>query len=1143
MLPIFLLCALTIACAPSLRAFELSTYTERSLLAGGSPVVRVGVEDEGLYIITPARLRTLGFTNPSKVRVFGYGGRRIADALTLENYTDDLPEVYSEYVEGRGLVFYATGSGRWVQSQGDFYRYEVNPYTEWSYYFLSEGPEGSERAKAEKIGTGEPGNRAATTFMERAHHEKDLVSPGEAGPLLVGEDYRTNTSRSFDFTLIDPATDSEAAPGGWLECSFVAKSLTPGPRLQFTINGTTLASASSDALGTSTNSQHYHGVENITRHTYALPSGKKLTVGVRLLNGTSVKSANLNYLSVNYERNLRLPKEGYLRFSVSGTGAILADGTTDTRVWDVTDPTKIRTLGAVSGNGGLQWSTPYNGMRDYAAWKPDAALPEPSNFKRVQPQNLHAPMAVYPEMVIIAPGSYRQAAERLAKHHSSEGMSVVITDPEEIYNEFSSGAPDPSGIRKYLKMLYDRSKAANAEAPLRYVMLFSRPTYDPRHLTTSMATADYPTLPMWMPRENRSSLSDTEGFTTDDFIAMLEDGTGTRLGLDYLSVAVGRIPITSATQASSVVDKIIEYSTKARTGLWKHRFLFTADDEDSGIHLQQTEAFLAGIEATEGQQHFLRKIYLDAYGRVGTNYPDARKDLFRYLEEGVVWWNFIGHANTTSWTGNGLLTFTDMNNMYLRHWPFLYTATCDFLRWDSNSVSGGELIFLERHGGSIGAISAVRPVYISDNGMLSAAMGRALAQRDAKGHFLTPGEIYRRAKNDIRNSHGERVDNSNRLRYVFMGDPALQLAIPDNVVDIDLPEDGTDLVLGAGGSYTLTGRITDPLTGETLTDFNGSLLAELYDAERSVTTYGWGDGKECLYEDYGSLLTGGATKVENGTFELHVAMPEVVGQNYRPATLSLYAVSSTAEANTSRKTEAAGLFRKLYVFGETASETPDTEAPRIETLVLNHGSFTDGSVVNPSPVIIAEVSDNVGINISTTGLGRQMRAVLDGRTVYSQLYTGYTPFEDGRIGGRIVYTMDNLAQGAHTLEMEVWDTSGNRAVRSIKFFVDNEKAPVIYDVYTDTNPASTVANFYVSHDRPESMATVTITVYNLMGKPVWTGAAQGPSDMFESVPVSWNLCDYSGRRVERGIYVYRATIQADGETYETASRRIAVTAE
>ena len=74
------------------------------------------------------------------------------------------------------------------------------------------------------------------------------------------------------------------------------------------------------------------------------------------------------------------------------------------------------------------------------------------------------------------------------------------------------------------------------------------------------------------------------------------------------------------------------------------------------------------------------------------------------------------------------------------------------------------------------------------------------------------------------------------------------------------------------------------------------------------------------------------------------------------------------------------------------------------------------------------------------------------------------------------------------------------------------------------------------------MLTVEITVYNLVGRPIWSGSATGRSDMFLTVPVTWDLTDTGGRRVGRGIYLYRASVTSDGTTFETASRRIAVTA-
>lgn len=72
--------------------------------------------------------------------------------------------------------------------------------------------------------------------------------------------------------------------------------------------------------------------------------------------------------------------------------------------------------------------------------------------------------------------------------------------------------------------------------------------------------------------------------------------------------------------------------------------------------------------------------------------------------------------------------------------------------------------------------------------------------------------------------------------------------------------------------------------------------------------------------------------------------------------------------------------------------------------------------------------------------------------------------------------------------------------------------------------------------------TVTIDVYDLMGRRLWTATESGRSDMFTSMAISWDLLDSGGRRVPRGIYVYRATItDADsGEKSSTASKKLAV---
>ncbi len=1110
-------------------AFEASHYPDESVLSSGR-WVKMSISRDGLHGIPQSTLRSWGFSDPARVRIYGRGAHRIPDALTPESYPGDL-ELVQSVVENGTVIFYAQGPGEWLESDNNRYRYEMNVYANAAYYYITESDTAARAIpEVESYSAG----TYVSTYMARLHHELEQFSPGDAGPLLVGENFMYNRSLFIDFDVADVADTQDNL---WFETSFVSYFENGTPSLNFTVNGASVPTLSTDRLPAQKLSSYAHGSETVTRHSYITlsPESSKLRLGITLTGGGTPHVAALNYVSVNYLRNLKFTSSGAVEFTIPNQGAFLAES--QATIWDVSDPLNICEIKPEAHQGGLRWARTSSGSRDYAAWRTGASLPSPKYEGALQNQNLHGLRDI--NMVIVSPAAYLSDAERLAAFHrnSSDSLSVAVVTPEQIYNEFSSGNPEPAGLRNFFKMLYDRGIESGNR--FSYALLIGRMSVDNRRLIPTYG--QYPIIPGWAPRSVRSSLSDNEGYFTDDFTAMLEDGSGASLKTDVLSIAIGRMPVLSADETRNVVDKTIEYATGDRHSQWRQRMLMLADDGDRGVHLTQMET-MAENYLTPGTQPFMpRRVYMDAYTMSGGIYPQARELMFRYLDEGVVWWNFIGHANTTGWTSEGQLSYTDLNNLYLRNLPFIYAATCNFLRLDAPSPSGAEIMYKERYGGCIGVISAMRPVYIPDNGNLTAALGRALGSRDERGNLLTPGEAYRRAKNDIRNADGKLLSDDNRLRYIFLGDPALPLCTPNNRLRVDSingVETGADvdLVMAALQRATVSGTVTDGL-GNELTSFNGTILIDIYDAEQSVTTVGNNGGTKDTYEDYGERIFCGSAPVVNGKFTVNVSMPTEIKQNYRPATMCLYAYS------TDRKEAAADLFNDFYVYGEDETAPEDNNPPVIEELFLNHSDFSDGGTVNDKPMLIARVSDDTGINVSTAGIGHSMTVVVDEKTSLSDVTNYYTPNADGSVGGVINYPLSTLAEGNHKLALRVWDTSGNSVRREIEFYVQPGLAPTIYDVYTDANPASTVANFYLTHDQPDAMVTVTIEVFNLMGRPVWGGRAEGRSDMMRSVPVTWNLTDNSGARVPRGIYLYRATISAGGQNYTTASRRIAVTAQ
>lgn len=1138
LMPVLGVVAMLSVSVPVSRAFPLDTYTSRSLLADGY-WVKVSVTSTGMVCVPDAKLREWGFSDPSKVKVYGYGGSKLSDVLDLSNYRDDLPQAASEYVPGSGLYFYAEGPGSYSRSlyDAEYYKPVINPYSGKGYYFLSASP-GEERLMPPKSAA-HTQRSGQNYFYDRVFHKQELISPGEAGFLLLGEDFKYTSSRSFQFALPGELKADDEHPV-YMEASFVANPATGKGTVSYTVNGSRLPQASSDVIATISD-KYSHGAEALSRKSF-IPSGSNVTVDVGFSSTGTIKLANLNYISLSFPRAVKLPSSKSLNIYIEAAAVELDNASEKTRVWDVSNPAAITSITLhVDGKKAYWPSTAYN-QRTYAAWEPSTSMPVPAFEGVVAAQNLHG--LETPDMVIFTPVEWKDQAERLAAFHRNdkvEPLKVLVLTPEQIYNEFSSGNPDVQAFRRIMKMMYDRGNTQEGSG-LRYAIMMSRPTYDYRRKTSKVQAMGYPMLPAWF---TDRGLHDNDSYTSDDHIAFLEDGSGINVGRDQLSVAIGRLPVTSRLDAQAAVDKIIDYAQRSPKGIWRNTIMVVADDQDEATHMKQADRMVNRMLSGEaGNDFFYKKLYTDEFELIGGVYPEARQRFYRYLDEGVSWWTFQGHANPSSLTGEGLVTYSDLNSLYLRHLPVVYAATCDFMRWDSAITSGAEILFKNPSGGVIAAISATRPVFISDNGHLSESFGRYLTARDKDGRLLTIGEIYRQAKNHYRLTTTV-VSNTNKLRYVLLGDPALRTVTPSKRVVVThiagVPVEAFDgdqepPTLMARQNTTVRGYIVDE-QGNRMPGFNGVLSGTLYDAEYSVVTRGNGDqGAPHAFQQQGGRLFVGNDRIENGEFEFKVSMPAEVADLYSPAAFNFYAYSDDGQ-------EAIGVSRDFYVYGTDPEALPDDVPPVIRSMYLNHPDFENGQEVNPSPMLMATVTDDRAINLSTAGVGHQMVLYLDnGARSFTDVADYFTPFTDGRPGGTICYPFDGLGPGYHTLRLRVWDTAPNSAEATVEFNVVEGLTPNLYDVYTDCNPATTAANFYISHDRPDRPLSVTIEVYNLMGRKLWTGSQTGRSDMFTSAPVTWDLTDEGGRRVPRGIYLYRAIVsdEESGEESATASRKLAV---
>jgi hypothetical protein len=123
-------------------------------------------------------------------------------------------------------------------------------------------------------------------------------------------------------------------------------------------------------------------------------------------------------------------------------------------------------------------------------------------------------------------------------------MKVEVVPSDKIYNEFSSGNKDATGIRNFIKMFYDRNNG------LKYVLLFGDGSYDNKGMLEG-STAFIPTF------QSENSLNPVYSFVTDDYFVMLDAGESVYSGA--IDLGIGRIPASTTFQAEVAIKKVKDY--------------------------------------------------------------------------------------------------------------------------------------------------------------------------------------------------------------------------------------------------------------------------------------------------------------------------------------------------------------------------------------------------------------------------------------------------------------------------------------------------------------------------------------------------------------------------------------------------------
>ena len=482
-----------------------------------------------------------------------------------------------------------------------------------------------------------------STYTERLYHEREIVNLGKTGRTFLGESFVENHYHAFNFDLNGLVNGSTvmAYP------VFAAKTTDAASTITYSYNGTPIPPLSSDIIQPVIDTTRVHFVVAKSLKTFTLDDTDKLSFRVDYSCPGTVKEARLDFITINYERQMEL-KNGCLAFGLdnasSDTTYQLSGCTGFTHVWDVTRPFALVEQNVTITDGIATFSPATRGRREFIAFdESSAAYPHPELVGQVSNQNIHAQAT--PDMIILAPAAYLEQAQRVAAlHERYDHFNVLVLDHEQVFNEFSSGTQDAMAYRRLCKMFYDRGVSADGHR-LQYLLLFGGGSYDNRLVGTDSNLQNYPNLLTW---QSEYSSSENYSLTTDDYFAVLDDGSGINPS-DTMSIAVGRMMFRSEDEARTAVDKLEKYISQPDYGYWKNRIMFVADDENFGVFMNQSNDMIATARSHGGEDMAYNYVYIDAFdavyeGRKRT-YPDARDKMYGTLNEGVLWWNYNGHAS------------------------------------------------------------------------------------------------------------------------------------------------------------------------------------------------------------------------------------------------------------------------------------------------------------------------------------------------------------------------------------------------------------------------------------------------------------------------------------------------------------------
>lgn len=1103
------------------KILKSRTYAANSVLNSGK-WQKIKVTQNGIYKLTYAQIIALGFQNPANIKIYGNGGEALSVQNSVFRY-DDLVENPIKFENGTDgifnngdfILFYGHGPVYWKYDKvRSIYFHNLHPYSDESYYFITD--EGGSSKQIQTLPTETTtSNVTVNSFDDYLYHEIESVNFIKSGKLWVGESFNIALSHDFSFNFPQTITNEQVKLA-----SMVYGRSSVGSSFTFNVNGTNLGNTNIPATSLTSVSSNYANPELFTKSFAS--SSTNFNVSITYNKPAQDGEGWLDYIDMNVRKSLTM-QGGQLHFRdmasvdpVNYADFQISNANSNTIVWDVTNPISPYIVPTTLNGNILSFTAKSDSLHEYIAFD-GTIFYTPTTVGEVANQNLHALPAT--DMVIVSHPDFISYANTLAEfHRTNDNLSVLVTTPEIIYNEFSSGSPDVTAIKDLMKMFYDRAGTDTSLMP-KYLLFYGDGSYDNRH---NFSTNTNYILTF----QSSSSTSPTNSFCTDDYFGMLEDSEGDYIG--SLDIGVGRLPVKNSTEAQGLLNKIINYYKPSTNGDWKNWLTYIADDEDSNEHMSQSNSLCTLVDTLYSSFN-IEKIFLDAFPQIttpnGDRYPDVNLAISNRMKKGTLMMNYTGHGNEVGLAHEHIIGVSDVNSWTnFEKLPLFITATCEFSRYDDYArTAAGEMVILNPSGGAISMFTTTRLVYSNSNFAINTAFISRIFKKDNNGYYMRLGDIYRLAKNATSSSA-----DINKRNFSLLGDPAITLAYPKYIVV-------TDSINGiAASNFTDTIKALDKITvkghiqyqdGSIVSNYNGTLYPTIFDKPITMSTLANDGGSKFYFKLQNNILYKGKASINNSYFEFSCVIPKDIQYNIGNGKISYYADNNTVF-------DAQG-FTRINIGGNSSGSITDNVGPQVQ-LFMNDDNFVYGGITNENPDIFAKLNDDNGINTVGNGIGHDITAVLDGNTAKTIVLNDYY---EGNLNnyqsGIVRYPMAGISNGQHNLKFKAWDVCNNSTEAYTEFFVAEAQDLTIGNIFNYPNPFTTNTSFYFDHNQENSSLDVLIQVFTVTGKLIKSIKTILSNDSFHSSPIPWDGLDDYGDKIGKGVYVYKLAVKTpDGKLQE-----------